>query len=77
MPGEASDMKGRNLVRWLAGSVGQWVVELTDAVLEYGASGFILFSPGGGTPDAASLGRWATEIAPVVRDAISKNRSLT
>ncbi len=55
--------------RWIGGSVGQWVEELTGAVLEHGASGFTLFSPSGGTPDAVSLGRWAQEIAPAVREA--------
>lgn len=32
--------------RWIGGSVGQWVEELTAAVLTHGASGFILFPPG-------------------------------
>jgi alkanesulfonate monooxygenase SsuD/methylene tetrahydromethanopterin reductase-like flavin-dependent oxidoreductase (luciferase family) len=58
--------------RWIGGSVGQWVEELTGAVLEHDASGFTLFSPDGGTPDAISLGRWAAEIAPAVREVIAK-----
>ncbi|PYC68755.1 5,10-methylene tetrahydromethanopterin reductase [Micromonospora arborensis] len=58
--------------RWIGGSVGQWIEELTGAVLEHGASGFMLFSPGGGTPDIVSLSRWAREIAPAVREAIEK-----
>ncbi|SDY99972.1 Flavin-dependent oxidoreductase, luciferase family (includes alkanesulfonate monooxygenase SsuD and methylene tetrahydromethanopterin reductase) [Saccharopolyspora shandongensis] len=58
--------------RWIGGSADQWVEELTGAVLEHGASGFTLFSPGGGTQDVGSLGRWATEIAPAVREAIAK-----
>jgi alkanesulfonate monooxygenase SsuD/methylene tetrahydromethanopterin reductase-like flavin-dependent oxidoreductase (luciferase family) len=57
--------------RWVGGSVDQWVEELTGAVLEHGASGFMLFSPSGGTPDAGSLVRWAREIAPAVREAIA------
>jgi alkanesulfonate monooxygenase SsuD/methylene tetrahydromethanopterin reductase-like flavin-dependent oxidoreductase (luciferase family) len=57
--------------RWVGGSVDQWVDELTGAVLEHGASGFMLFSPTGGTPDATSLARWAREIAPAVREAIA------
>jgi alkanesulfonate monooxygenase SsuD/methylene tetrahydromethanopterin reductase-like flavin-dependent oxidoreductase (luciferase family) len=61
--------------RWIGGSVGQWVEELTGAVLEHGASGFTLFSPGGGTQDAVSLGRWAAEIAPAVREAVAKEGS--
>jgi alkanesulfonate monooxygenase SsuD/methylene tetrahydromethanopterin reductase-like flavin-dependent oxidoreductase (luciferase family) len=55
--------------RWVGGSVDQWVDELTGAVLEHGASGFMLFSPGGGTPDATSVARWASEIVPAVREA--------
>ncbi|PSL48659.1 luciferase-like monooxygenase [Saccharothrix carnea] len=57
--------------RWLGGDAGQWVEELTSAVLEHGASGFTLFSPEGGTPDAVSLARWAGDIVPAVREAIS------
>ncbi|MFE0804708.1 LLM class flavin-dependent oxidoreductase [Streptomyces sp. NPDC058812] len=59
--------------RWVGGSAGQWVEELTSAVLDHGASGFMLFSPRGGTPDMASLARWAGEIAPAVREAVAKN----
>jgi len=55
--------------RWLGGSVNQWVEELTGAVLEHQASGFTLFSPSGGTTDVVSLGRWANEIVPGVREA--------
>jgi alkanesulfonate monooxygenase SsuD/methylene tetrahydromethanopterin reductase-like flavin-dependent oxidoreductase (luciferase family) len=54
--------------RWLGGSVDQWVDELTGAVLDHGASGFTLFSPDGGTQDIVSLGRWAAEIVPAVRE---------
>ncbi|MEV3920980.1 LLM class flavin-dependent oxidoreductase [Actinomadura coerulea] len=60
--------------RWIGGSVGQWVEELTGAVVEHGASGFTLFSPEGGTQDIASVGRWAAEIAPAVREAVAKER---
>ncbi|MCU7727797.1 LLM class flavin-dependent oxidoreductase [Actinoplanes sp. KI2] len=56
--------------RWVGGSAGQWVEELTTAVLEHGASGFILFAPDGGATDLVSLGRWAGEIVPAVREAI-------
>lgn len=55
--------------RWIGGSAEQWVEELTGAVLEHGASGFMLFSPSGGGTDDATLGRWATEVAPAVREA--------
>jgi alkanesulfonate monooxygenase SsuD/methylene tetrahydromethanopterin reductase-like flavin-dependent oxidoreductase (luciferase family) len=57
--------------RWVGGSVDQWVEELTGAVLEHGAAGFMLFSPSGGTPDTTSLARWAREIVPAVREAIT------
>jgi alkanesulfonate monooxygenase SsuD/methylene tetrahydromethanopterin reductase-like flavin-dependent oxidoreductase (luciferase family) len=60
--------------RWIGGSAGQWVEELTGAVLEHGASGFILFSPKGGTQDEVSLGRWAEEVVPAVREAVAKER---
>jgi alkanesulfonate monooxygenase SsuD/methylene tetrahydromethanopterin reductase-like flavin-dependent oxidoreductase (luciferase family) len=59
--------------RWIGGSVDQWVEELTGAVLEHGASGFTLFSPEGGTQDIVSIGRWAAEIAPAVREAVAKS----
>ena len=59
--------------RWLGGSVDQWVEELTGAVLEHGASGFTLFASGHGTTDEISLGRWAGEIAPAVREAVAKD----
>jgi alkanesulfonate monooxygenase SsuD/methylene tetrahydromethanopterin reductase-like flavin-dependent oxidoreductase (luciferase family) len=58
--------------RWIGGSVNQWVEELTEAVLEHAASGFILFSPGGGMQDVVSLGRWANEIIPAIRKATEK-----
>jgi alkanesulfonate monooxygenase SsuD/methylene tetrahydromethanopterin reductase-like flavin-dependent oxidoreductase (luciferase family) len=52
--------------RWIGGSVDQWVEELTGAVLEHGASGFVYFAAG---DDVVSVGRWAREIAPAVREA--------
>ncbi|MBB5083199.1 LLM class flavin-dependent oxidoreductase [Nonomuraea endophytica] len=55
--------------RWRGGSVAQWVEELTSAVLEYGAAGFTYFPTADGTPATTSLSRWATEIAPAVREA--------
>ncbi|HEY3606479.1 MAG TPA: LLM class flavin-dependent oxidoreductase, partial [Pseudonocardiaceae bacterium] len=58
--------------RWIGGSVGQWIDELTDAVLAHGASGFLLFASGFGTPDDVTLGRWSAEIVPAVREAIAK-----
>ena len=62
--------------RWIGGSAEQWAEELTAAVLEHNASGFILFSPGGGMTDIVSLGRWAGEIVPAVREAIDKDTTL-
>ncbi|SMC53389.1 LLM class flavin-dependent oxidoreductase [Kibdelosporangium aridum] len=56
--------------RWIGGSVEQWIEELTGAIVEHGASGFILFSAEGGTHDSVSLGRWACEIVPAIREAI-------
>ncbi|UBU08588.1 LLM class flavin-dependent oxidoreductase [Nonomuraea gerenzanensis] len=58
--------------RWLGGSVGQWVEELTGAVLEHGASGFTLFAAGHGAVDATTLARWGQEVAPAVREAVGK-----
>ncbi len=73
LPGEITDQP-KNAPRdtdgrWVGGSVGQWVDELTEAVVEHGASGFILFSAGYGMPDPVTLGRWAEEVAPAVRTA--------
>ncbi|MGW4524233.1 LLM class flavin-dependent oxidoreductase [Amycolatopsis sp. NPDC004378] len=58
--------------RWIGGSPDQWVEELTGAVLEHGAAGFVLFGPGGSTPDETTAARWAGEIVPAVREAVAK-----
>jgi alkanesulfonate monooxygenase SsuD/methylene tetrahydromethanopterin reductase-like flavin-dependent oxidoreductase (luciferase family) len=58
---------------WVGGSVGQWVEELSGAVLAHGASGFILFPPGDAVHEEVSLGRWAGEIVPAVREVIAKD----
>ncbi|WP_182898099.1 LLM class flavin-dependent oxidoreductase [Microbispora sp. H10830] len=58
--------------RWIGGSVGQWVEELTGAVLEHGASGFTLFSADHGAPGRTLLARWAQGVVPAVREAIAK-----
>ncbi|MFI7462524.1 LLM class flavin-dependent oxidoreductase [Nonomuraea sp. NPDC049646] len=58
--------------RWIGGSVRQWVEELTEAVLEHDASGFVLFSAGHGATDLPTLARWAQEIVPSVREAVAK-----
>jgi hypothetical protein len=44
--------------RWTGGSVTQWTEELASAVIEHGASGFVLFPAGGMQPDLI-LARWA------------------
>ncbi|AXB47422.1 LLM class flavin-dependent oxidoreductase [Amycolatopsis albispora] len=67
---ETRDREGR----WIGGSPEQWVEELTGAVLDHGASGFTLFGPGGSEQDSLTLGRWAAEIAPAVREAVSAAR---
>ena len=56
--------------RWTGGSVEEWVEELTGAVLEHGASGFVYREPGG-TFTAAGLARWAEEVVPAVREAVA------
>lgn len=46
---------------------------VSHVVFGFGAhsgSGFILFSPSGGAPDATSLSRWGREIVPAVRQAV-------
>ena len=55
--------------RWAGGSVKQWVGEMTSAVTEHGASGFIYRPPEDEPPEVA-IGRWTREIVPAVRDAI-------
>jgi len=55
--------------RWIGGSARQWIDELTDAVLEHHASGFVYRSTDDAPADAA-LARWAGEIVPAVREAI-------
>jgi alkanesulfonate monooxygenase SsuD/methylene tetrahydromethanopterin reductase-like flavin-dependent oxidoreductase (luciferase family) len=55
--------------RWLGGSVGQWVDELTAAVLEHQAGGFV-FRSTDDSPAEVALGRWAQEIVPAVRQAV-------
>ena len=61
--------------RWIGGSTGQWAEELTGAVLEHGAGGFTLFPAGDGAHDDVSLGRWAGEIVPAVREAVGKQKA--
>jgi hypothetical protein len=46
-----------------------------DRLRRPGSTGFILFSPTGGTPDSTSVTRFAREIAPAVREATASNTS--
>jgi alkanesulfonate monooxygenase SsuD/methylene tetrahydromethanopterin reductase-like flavin-dependent oxidoreductase (luciferase family) len=55
--------------RWVGGCVAQWVDELTGAVLEHQAGGFVFRSTDDSPADVA-LGRWAQEIVPAVRQAV-------
>ncbi|WP_297625450.1 LLM class flavin-dependent oxidoreductase [Nocardia sp.] len=61
--------------RWIGGNAEQWVEELTTAVLDHDASGFIVFAPGGGPQDLESLKRWGRDIVPAVREAIAKENT--
>lgn len=58
--------------RWIGGSAGQWVEELTGAVLEHGAAGFVHFPVDDASPEVA-LGQWAQEIVPAVREAVARD----
>ena len=58
--------------RWIGGSPDQWIEELTGAVLEHGASGFVAHGPGGTHFDDVAAARWAGEIVPAVREAVGK-----
>lgn len=56
--------------RWIGGSPAQWAEELTGAVLNHGAAGFVYFPVNDGTTTEAALATWATEIVPAIRGAI-------
>jgi len=56
--------------RWIGGSAGQWAEELTSAVLEHGASGFI-YRTTDDTPATEAARRFAAEIVPAVRAAVA------
>jgi alkanesulfonate monooxygenase SsuD/methylene tetrahydromethanopterin reductase-like flavin-dependent oxidoreductase (luciferase family) len=59
--------------RWIGGSVSQWVDELTSAVLEHGAAGFV-YRTTDDTPRAEAVARFAREIVPAVREAVTASR---
>ena len=49
----------------------QWADELTSAVLDHHAAGFIYRSTDD-TPAGEALARWPTEVVPAVREAITR-----
>ncbi|SDS94591.1 LLM class flavin-dependent oxidoreductase [Microterricola viridarii] len=53
----------------LQGPAAQWADELTAIALNHGTSGFILASD-----DAATIERYAHEVAPAVREAVARAR---
>jgi alkanesulfonate monooxygenase SsuD/methylene tetrahydromethanopterin reductase-like flavin-dependent oxidoreductase (luciferase family) len=55
--------------RWIGGSVRQWIDELTYAVVEHGARGFVYYTTDD-TPAAVALTRFAEDIVPAVREAV-------
>jgi alkanesulfonate monooxygenase SsuD/methylene tetrahydromethanopterin reductase-like flavin-dependent oxidoreductase (luciferase family) len=57
--------------RWIGGSAEQWVDELTAAVLEHDAAGFVYRSTDD-IPAEIAVGRWAQEIVPAVREEVAK-----
>jgi alkanesulfonate monooxygenase SsuD/methylene tetrahydromethanopterin reductase-like flavin-dependent oxidoreductase (luciferase family) len=57
--------------RLIGGSVGQWIEEMTSAVIEHNASGFI-FRTTDDTPAPVAVARYAEEIVPAVREAVGK-----
>jgi len=56
--------------RWIGGSVEQWVGELTGAVLQHQAAGFV-YRNTDDTPAGHAVARWAGEIVPAVRAAVA------
>jgi alkanesulfonate monooxygenase SsuD/methylene tetrahydromethanopterin reductase-like flavin-dependent oxidoreductase (luciferase family) len=58
--------------RWLGGSAAQWADELTTAVVDHGAAGFIHHRVNDPTPAGTTLARWATEIVPAVRETLAR-----
>jgi alkanesulfonate monooxygenase SsuD/methylene tetrahydromethanopterin reductase-like flavin-dependent oxidoreductase (luciferase family) len=57
--------------RWIGGSPPQWIDEMTSAVLEHGAGGFI-YRTTDDTPAPVAVARFAQEIVPAVREAVGK-----
>jgi len=59
--------------RWTGGSVRQWIDELTSAILEHDAAGFV-YRTTDDTPATIAAGRFAQEIVPAVREAVAAAR---
>jgi hypothetical protein len=57
--------------RWQGGSVEQWVEELTGAVQEHRAGGFIFREPGS-RPSETALRLWTDEVVPAVRERLAR-----
>jgi alkanesulfonate monooxygenase SsuD/methylene tetrahydromethanopterin reductase-like flavin-dependent oxidoreductase (luciferase family) len=58
--------------RWIGGDVGQWVDELTSAVVEHGAAAFIYLLPPGERITDETFNLWAHEVVPAAREAITR-----
>ena len=56
--------------RWIGGSATQWIEEMTSAVIDHRAGGFI-FRATDDTPAPDALAMFAQEIVPAVREAIA------
>ena len=56
--------------RWIGGSATQWIEEMTSAVIDHRAGGFI-FRTTDDTPAPDALAMFAQEIVPAVREAIA------
>jgi alkanesulfonate monooxygenase SsuD/methylene tetrahydromethanopterin reductase-like flavin-dependent oxidoreductase (luciferase family) len=61
--------------RWTGGTPEQWVSELTTAVLEHNAGGFIYFADHDNPATESALRTWSREIAPAVREALASSRA--
>ena len=57
--------------RWIGGSAAQWIEEMTSAALEHRAGGFI-FRTTDDTPAPVAVARFAQEIVPAVREAVTE-----
>jgi hypothetical protein len=55
--------------RWIGRSTGQWIDELTSAIIDYGAGGLIYLPFG--RPES-EIGRWVQEVVPEVHRAVGQ-----